>query len=283
MGDLLRGKAQIGHLQEVRFEELLGREAVRLDLERLRRELTGRRILVTGAAGSIGSELCRQLASFEPEMLVLLDRAESGLYFVDLELKRAYPSLKVVSVVGDILDCALVAEVAQTYAPELVYHAAAYKHVPLMEAYPLEGILNNVFGTAAVLDAALQNGVKKFVLISTDKAVKPVGVMGMTKCVAEDLVRMNSGGPTILAAVRFGNVVGSPAKYSFDINRPRMLHARMLRSPSLASRRCNAPPCIRTIRRSSPDKTDVSISSCFICIYFRLGSGNTLRVIPLLL
>jgi len=209
MKDLLRGKARIGHLEEVRPEDLLGREAVRLDLDQLRREFRGRRILVTGAAGSIGSELCRQLATFEPEMLVLLDRAESSLYFIDLELKHDHPSLKVVPVIGDVLDSRQVGEVIQSYAPELVYHAAAYKHVPLMEEYPLEGIVNNIFGTEVVLSNALQNGVKKFVLISTDKAVRPVGIMGMTKRIAEELLQMYSDSPTTLVAVRFGNVLGS--------------------------------------------------------------------------
>src|SRR5438093_4208565 len=209
MNELLLGKARIGQLQEVRVEDLLGREAVRLDLDQLRRELRGRRIMVTGAAGSIGSELCRQLATFEPEMLILLDRGESSLYFVDLELKNDYPSLKIVAVVGDILDSRQVGEVIQSYAPEIIYHAAAYKHVPLVEEYPLEGITNNVFGTEVVLRAALQNGVKKLVLISTAKAVRPVGVMGMTKRVAEALLQMHSENPTVLVAVRFGNVLGS--------------------------------------------------------------------------
>lgn len=209
LNDLLQGKARIGQVQEVRPEDLLGREAVRLDLDRLRRELRGRRILVTGAAGSIGSELCRQLATFEPEMLLLFDRAESSLYFIDLELKRKCPSLNVVSVVGDILDRRRVEEVIRAYTPDLLYHAAAYKHVPLMEEHPLEGIVNNVFGTEAVALAAREGGLKKFVLVSTDKAVRPVGIMGMTKRVAECLIQVCNGGPTTFVAVRFGNVLGS--------------------------------------------------------------------------
>jgi FlaA1/EpsC-like NDP-sugar epimerase len=209
INELLQGKARIGQLQEVTPEDLLGREAVRLDLDRLRQELQGKRILVTGAGGSIGSELCRQLAAFEPEMILLFERAESALYFIDLELRRAWPSLKVVPIVGDILDGRRVEEVIRAYAPDLLYHAAAYKHVPLMEEHALEGIANNVFGTESVAVAARQGGLRKFVLISTDKAVKPVGIMGMTKRVAEGLLQLYRDGPTTFVAVRFGNVLGS--------------------------------------------------------------------------
>jgi FlaA1/EpsC-like NDP-sugar epimerase len=209
LSELLQGKARIGQLQEVRPEDLLGREPIRLDLDRLRDELQGRRILVTGAGGSIGSELCRQLAAFEPELLVLFERAESSLYFVQLELQSRHRNLQVVPVVGDILDRRKVEEVITAYAPEVIYHAAAYKHVPLMEAHPLEAIENNVFGTETVARAAMRGGVKKFVLISTDKAVRPVGVMGMTKRVAECLLLSLDGGPTTFVAVRFGNVLGS--------------------------------------------------------------------------
>jgi FlaA1/EpsC-like NDP-sugar epimerase len=209
LDELLQGRARIGQLQEVKPEDLLGREAVRLDVNKLEQELQGRRILVTGAGGSIGSELCRQLAVFKPELLILYERAESSLYFTDLDLRRAYPHLQVVPVVGDILDQQKVKEVMQTYAPDVLYHAAAYKHVPLMQAHPVEAIENNVFGTEAVALAACQAGVKKFVFISTDKAVHPVGVMGMTKHVAESLLRSLNGGPTTFVAVRFGNVLGS--------------------------------------------------------------------------
>jgi len=207
--DLLQGRARIGQLQEVRPEDLLGREAVRLDVDRLKEELQGRRILVTGAGGSIGSELCRQLAVFEPEMLIMFERAESSLYFVDLELRSRHPGLQVTSVVGDILDRRRVEEVIAAYAPEIIYHAAAYKHVPLMEAHPLEAIENNIFGTEVVALAARRSAVRKFVLISTDKAVKPVGIMGMTKRLAECLLLSLNGGPTTFVAVRFGNVLGS--------------------------------------------------------------------------
>lgn len=209
INELFRGKARISQLQEVRPEDLLGRQALQLDVERLREEIQGKRILVTGAAGSIGSELCRQLSVFEPELLLLFDRAESALYFMDLELRREYPSLKIIPVVGDILERTRVQEVVDTYNPDLVYHAAAYKHVPLMEAHPLEAIQNNIFGTETVALVAQQGKVKKFVFISTDKAVKPVGVMGMTKRIAEGVLQACNDGRTIFVAVRFGNVLGS--------------------------------------------------------------------------
>jgi FlaA1/EpsC-like NDP-sugar epimerase len=209
LNELLQGRARIGHLQEVRPEDLLGREGIRLNLDRLRQELHGKRILVTGAGGSIGSELCRQLAAFEPEVLILFERAESSLYFADLELRRQHPRLQVIPVVGDILDRRRVEEVIRASTPDLLYHAAAYKHVPLMEEHALEGIVNNVFGTESVAVAAREGGLKKFVLISTDKAVRPVGIMGMTKRVAECLIQVCNGGPTTFVAVRFGNVLGS--------------------------------------------------------------------------
>ena len=209
LNDLLEGKARIAQLQEVRPDDLLGRQSVRLDLDKLGREHQGKRILVTGAAGSIGSELCRQIAPFQPEVLLLFDRAESNLYFIDLELRREYPSLKVIPVVGDILDRSKVEEVIHDYAPDVFYHAAAYKHVPLMEAHPLEAIENNIFGTEAVAIAARRGSVKKLVFISTDKAVRPVGIMGMTKRMAECLLLCLNGGSTTFVAVRFGNVLGS--------------------------------------------------------------------------
>ena len=209
LSELLEGRAGRVRLQEVTPEDLLSREAVTFRSDQLGREFRGRRLLITGAAGSVGSELCRQLVTFEPEVLVAFDRAESGLYFLELELKRQQRACRIVSVVGDILDLARLEEVVREYAPDLIYHAAAYKHVPLMEEHPLDAITNNLFGTDSVLAAGLNAGVKKFVLISTDKAVKPVSVMGMTKRMAECLLQAAGGGPTTLVAVRFGNILGS--------------------------------------------------------------------------
>jgi FlaA1/EpsC-like NDP-sugar epimerase len=207
--DLLQGKARIGQLQEIRPEDLLGRQAIRLDVEKIRAEIEHQTVLVTGAAGSIGSELCRQIVSFRPRKLVLYERAESALYVLAMELGESRSGVDLVPVVGDILDSDLLKETMIEYPPDVVFHAAAYKHVPLMEDQPLESIRNNLLGTEVVALAAQSAGARKFVLISTDKAVRPVGVMGMTKNAAERLLQSLAGGPTVFTAVRFGNVLGS--------------------------------------------------------------------------
>jgi len=207
--DLLQGKATVGELQEVRAEDILGRAPVLVDPEVLRDELSGKRILVTGAGGSIGAELCRQLSLFEPALIVLFDRAESSLQFIELELRRGNAHLEIVLMVGDITDRAKLEGLFVRYRPELVYHAAAYKHVHLMEKQPLDAIINNVFGTEYVARASVRAGVEKFVFVSTDKAVRPVGVMGRTKRVAEDLLVALDEGDTKFVSVRFGNVLGS--------------------------------------------------------------------------
>jgi FlaA1/EpsC-like NDP-sugar epimerase/lipopolysaccharide/colanic/teichoic acid biosynthesis glycosyltransferase len=207
--DLLQGRARIGQLQEVQPEDLLGRQAIHLDNDRIRAELENKTVLITGAAGSIGSELCRQIALFRPRKLVLYERAESALYFLASELASSSIEIEIVPVVGDILDRPLLDETFRDHPPDVVYHAAAYKHVPLMEDQPLESIRNNLFGTEEVALAARRAGAKKFVLISTDKAVRPVGVMGMTKNAAERLLQSLGGGGTVFTAVRFGNVLGS--------------------------------------------------------------------------
>ena len=207
--ELIDGKARIGELEEMTPEHLLDREPVTVDLERLRAELRGRSILVTGAGGSIGFELCRQLAPFEPSRLVMFERSENTLYLNHVDLKQRYPDLEIVPVVGDILDRKEVMETFAVHRPDFVYHAAAYKHVSLMEHHPLAAIENNVFGTENVATAARSCGTSKFVFISTDKAVKPVGTMGRTKRIAEGLLLALSGGRTTFVAVRFGNVLGS--------------------------------------------------------------------------
>jgi FlaA1/EpsC-like NDP-sugar epimerase len=207
--DLWTGRAHIGQLQRVAPEDLLERKRVTVDTERLSEQVRGRSVMVTGAAGSIGSELCRQLASLKPATLVAYDRAETNLYFLQLELGRSHPDVKFVAVVGDILERDKLDEVMRAHRPECLYHAAAYKHVPLMEEHVLEAITNNVFGTEAVIDVAEANDVNRIVLISTDKAVHPVSIMGMTKRLAEDLLLSRRGGPASHVAVRFGNVLGS--------------------------------------------------------------------------
>ena len=207
--DLIEGRASIDELEPVEPQDLLHREKVTVDLEALRSQIKGKRVLVTGAAGSIGSELCLQIAAFEPSALLLFERAESALYFAALELKRQYPQVAVRSIVGDICDRQRVTEVFDLYRPHLVYHAAAYKHVPLMQAHPIEAITNNVFGTEVVAQRAAHSGAERFVLISTDKAVAPAGVMGLTKRVSEGVVLALRNTATIFTAVRFGNVLGS--------------------------------------------------------------------------
>ena len=209
LNELCRGRAQVSQLQEVRPEDLLGRKEIQLDVEEIRRQIQDRTVLITGAAGSIGSQIACQIAPFEPATLVLLDRAESALYFAELELRRRHRKLTIVSVVGDILDRRKIEEVLDKYSPDVVYHAAAYKHVPLMEQYPLDAIENNVFGTEIVARGSRERKVKTFVLISTDKAVNPVAIMGMTKRLAECLVLSLGGASTAFVAVRFGNVLGT--------------------------------------------------------------------------
>ncbi|HEU4588119.1 MAG TPA: SDR family NAD(P)-dependent oxidoreductase [Gemmatimonadales bacterium] len=210
--ELLAGTARIDQLRSVRVEDLLGRDPVLLDHARIQRDLGGKVVLVTGGAGSIGAELCRQIARAHPARLVLVDQAESPLYDMQLELRASHPDLPVVPIVCDVTDDGHVQHVFATYRPDTVIHAAAYKHVPLMEHNLLEAVRNNVFGTLCVAEAAATIRARKFILISTDKAVKPTSVMGASKRVSERIVL---GLPALRAsntdfrAVRFGNVLGS--------------------------------------------------------------------------
>ena len=210
--ELLDGRARLGQLRNVQIEDLLGREAVDLGLDGPRSDLEGRVVLVTGGAGSIGSELARQIAGFNPARLVVLDQAESPLYFVHLDLAQAHPGLPLTPVVADVTDRGRMERVFARYRPDFVFHAAAYKHVPLMEHNVVEAVRNNVLGTLCVAECAARFGAEKFVLISTDKAVHPSSVMGATKRVAEQVVL---GWPALrraatdFRAVRFGNVLGS--------------------------------------------------------------------------
>jgi len=185
VGDLIDGTVLVQQLRNVDLNDLLGRAPVRLDLKDIEKYLTGKRILVTGAGGSIGSELCRQVARFNPSQLVLFEHGETALFHIENELRKAFPELKIVPVVGDIRDLARVESVFSRYRPEVVFHAAAYKHVPMMECNPAEAANNNVRGTRVLADAANRFGVSHFVMISTDKAVRPTNIMGASKRAAE--------------------------------------------------------------------------------------------------
>jgi FlaA1/EpsC-like NDP-sugar epimerase len=211
IADVLGGNVRVSQLRDLRIEDLLGREPVRLDLPELFDDLRGTSVLITGAAGSIGSELSRQVALHSPAVLILLDQAETPLFYLERELRERHPDQQMVFVVADILDAVAIGRLFHDYAPSRVYHAAAYKHVPMMQINPREAVRNNVLGTYIVGEAAGKSETLKFVLVSTDKAVKPTSVMGATKRLAEiaiqELQRKYEG--TSFAAVRFGNVLGS--------------------------------------------------------------------------
>jgi len=208
--DVMEGRVHVSSIRDVDIADLLGREPVQLDTELIGRQLRGRCVLVTGAGGSIGSELCRQAASFSPSRLVLVEQAENGLFEIDRELRSTFVDVEIVPIVADIVDRARIAAILERESPSVVFHAAAHKHVPMMEINPGEAIKNNVLGTATVADAAMATGVEKMVLVSTDKAVNPTSVMGCTKRIAEMYVQSLSGrSPTQFITVRFGNVLGS--------------------------------------------------------------------------
>ncbi len=211
VAELIDGKVTVKALRNVRIEDLLGREPVALDIELLRRDITGHAVMVTGAAGSIGSELCRQLAMLSPARLVMFEIAESALFDLERRMRDEFPEIALVPAIGDVRDRGRVEDVIRTLRPGVIYHAAAYKHVPMMEVHVAEAVKNNVLGTKIVAEAAAACGVKRFVLVSTDKAVRPTNVMGATKRVAELIIQnMNGRGKaTTFLAVRFGNVLDS--------------------------------------------------------------------------
>ena len=209
LGEVMEERGLAGQIREVAVEDLLGRNPVRLEENQIRGTLEGKVVLVTGAAGSIGSELCRQIARFHPAGIVGFEIAESPLFEIDREMRQAFPKTPFYPEIGSIQNRARLDEVLLQYSPSVVYHAAAYKHVPLMEAHVFEAIENNVFGTYNVAMAAAEHGVEDFVMISSDKAVRPTNVMGATKRVAELLLLALQNGRTKYVAVRFGNVLGS--------------------------------------------------------------------------
>jgi FlaA1/EpsC-like NDP-sugar epimerase len=209
--DLVLGRVSISEIKDVSIEDLLEREPVDLDTQSISEELHGQTVLVTGAGGSIGSEICRQVRKFHPEKLVLVGHGEYSIYNIDMELRQHYDDeVEIIPIIGDVQDRTKMFEVMDNYRPDVVYHAAAHKHVPLMEANPVEAVKNNIFGTKNVAEAADRVSVQAFVLVSSDKAVNPPNIMGATKRFAEMFIQnMAKESSTKFAAVRFGNVLGS--------------------------------------------------------------------------
>ncbi|MBU1215234.1 MAG: polysaccharide biosynthesis protein [Gammaproteobacteria bacterium] len=209
--DLLSGQVSISQLRAIELEDLLGRDPVQLDEAGLHQQLAGEAVLVTGAGGSIGSELCRQIARFNPKQLILLDAGEFALYSIEQDMKKRFPQMYIAYLAGDVRDDARLQQVFEEYKPSVVFHAAAYKHVPLMERENAwQAVRNNVFGTWCVATCAQRHGVERFVLVSTDKAVNPTNVMGATKRMAEMVCQgLQKPVGTRFIIVRFGNVLGS--------------------------------------------------------------------------
>lgn len=210
--DLVTGKVSVNQFRDVQVEDLLGREVIELDMEKISGSITNKVVLVTGAGGSIGSEICRQISKFNPKTLVLLGHGENSIYSIEMELKEIFTntSIEFVTEIADLQDEKKMMTVMKKYCPHVVYHAAAHKHVPLMERNPEEAIKNNIIGTVNAANAAKKSNVETFVMISTDKAVNPTSVMGASKRLAEMMIQdMNKNSKTKFVAVRFGNVLGS--------------------------------------------------------------------------
>lgn len=210
--DLMTGKLSVNHFRDVQVEDLLGRDPVVLNDDKISEDITNKVVLVTGAGGSIGSEICRQIAQFNPAKLILLGHGENSIYLIEMELRETYRDSKMdfIPVIAEIQDAKKMMSVMEAFQPDVVYHAAAHKHVPLMERNPEEAVKNNMIGTLNVANAASWHGVSTFVMISSDKAVNPTSVMGATKRLAEMIVQhMDETSNTKFVAVRFGNVLGS--------------------------------------------------------------------------
>ncbi len=201
----------MNYLRDVELQDLLGREPIKVNLDEIFRYISGKVVMVTGGGGSIGSELCRQVAKSRPKQLIIFDIYENNAYDIQMELRRTCPELNLEVLIGSVRNTARLEYIMKKYRPDIVFHAAAHKHVPLMEDSPNEAIKNNVFGTYKTAQAAAKYGVKKFVLISTDKAVNPTNIMGASKRLCEMVIQMMSrrGTDTTFVAVRFGNVLGS--------------------------------------------------------------------------
>lgn len=209
IGEIIDGRVSIKALRDVSYEDLLGRLPVQLDMEEIQGYLDGKTVLVTGCGGSIGSELCRQIVRFQPKNLILLDANEANLFHIELELRNNLHYDRFLAVLGRVQDEALMTSVFKKYCPQVVFHAAAYKHVPMLERNPWEAVFNNITGSRVIMEMALEHNAERFVLVSSDKAVRPTNVMGASKRVTELLMQTFQDGGTRFMAVRFGNVVGS--------------------------------------------------------------------------
>lgn len=212
MEEIASGKVSMSRLKKIDVVDLLGRDEVQLDIDSIKDQITDRAILVTGAGGSIGSEICRQVIRFNPRRLILLGHGENSIYLIERELRNTFrqTETEIIPLIADVQDRERIFEVMNEYQPDIVYHAAAHKHVPLMEYNPREAVKNNIYGSKNVAEAAKQAKVKNFVMVSTDKANNPPNVMGATKRIAEMIVTgLNEAGCTKFSAVRFGNVLGS--------------------------------------------------------------------------
>ncbi len=210
--ELINGKVTVNAIREVAYRDLLGREIIKLDTEKIGAYIKGKKVLVTGAGGSIGSELCRQICRFKPESIILYERAESPLYEIEIDIKSKFPEIKAVSLLADVRDAVQLEKTFIKFQPQVVFHAAAYKHVPMLELQPWKAIENNIQGTLNLVDVSKRHHVERFVFVSTDKAVRPTNVMGASKRVAEMLIQnQNVCGlsSTQFMIVRFGNVIGS--------------------------------------------------------------------------
>jgi FlaA1/EpsC-like NDP-sugar epimerase len=207
--DIIAGEVIVSQLRDVSLEDLLGREPIQIDLDSVRKEVAGRTVIVTGAAGSIGSELCRQILDYSPARLICLDQSETGLFYLQLDLDRHQNGTQVAFCVADVTDCERVRSLLSEFRPEIIFHAAAYKHVPMMESNVQEAVKNNVLGLLGLLGLADESGCKSFVLISSDKAVNPTNIMGATKRICELILSSRPPNGMRCVSVRFGNVLGS--------------------------------------------------------------------------
>jgi FlaA1/EpsC-like NDP-sugar epimerase len=209
IGELIDGKVSFKTIREVSFEDLLGRDPIDLDMKSIGDYLTDKVVLVSGAGGSIGSELCRQITQFQPKNLILFDKTENSLFHIEMEFRQHFPKTFITPVLGDVKFTSYLTKHFAHYRPQVVFHAAAYKHVPVVELNPSEAIYNNIIGTRNIVEASHQFGVERFIMISTDKAVRPANVMGATKRVSEMITSCYASNPTHFVSVRFGNVLGS--------------------------------------------------------------------------